>query len=89
MGEALITAIATIVVGVLSLVGVVISNNRYNNKIQSNMKTAQAVTDEKISELTREVRAHNGFAEKIPVIEEKIKVINHRIDNLEGYHKPN
>lgn len=89
MGETLITAIATIVVGVLSLIGVVISNNRYNNKMQFNMKTAQAVTDEKISELTREVRAHNGFAEKIPVIEEKIKVINHRIDNLEGYHKPN
>lgn len=89
MGETLITAIATIVVGVLSLIGVVISNNSYNNKMQFNMKTAQAVTDEKISELTREVRAHNGFAEKIPVIEEKIKVINHRIDTLEGYHKPN
>lgn len=87
--ETFIQAMSTIVVGVLSLIGVVISNNRYNNKIQSNMKTAQAVTDEKISELTREVRAHNGFAEKIPVIEEKIKVINHRIDNLEGYHKPN
>ena len=87
--ETFIQAMSTIIVGVLSLIGVVISNNRYNNKIQSNMKTAQAVTDEKISELTREVRAHNGFAEKIPVIEEKIKVINHRIDNLEGYHKPN
>lgn len=87
--ETLITAISTIIVGVLSLVGVVISNNKYNNKIQTNMKTAQAVTDEKISELTREVRLHNGFAEKIPVIEEKIRVINHRIDDLEGYHKPN
>jgi hypothetical protein len=45
------------------------------------------VTDTKIDELTREVRLHNGFAEKIPVIQEQIKVINHRIDDLEQYHK--
>ena len=87
MTETLITAVSTIIVGVLSLLGVVITNNRYNNKLQINMKTAQAVTDEKISELTREVRAHNGFAEKIPVIEEKIKNINDRIEDLESYHK--
>ena len=49
---------------------------------------AQAVTDTKITELTREVRLHNGFAEKIPVIQEQIKVINHRIEDLEQYHKP-
>lgn len=44
---------------------------------------AQAVTEVKIEELTREVREHNGFAKKIPVIDEKIKVINHRIEDLE------
>ena len=89
MSDALITAAATVVVGVLSLVGVVISNNKANAKMQSDMKTQQAVTDEKLSELTREVRLHNDFARRIPVIEEKIKVQNHRLDDLEGYHKPN
>lgn len=89
MTDAIVTAIATIVVGLLSLLGVVITSKRYNDNIQNNMKTAQAVTDEKISELTREVRLHNDFAERIPVIEEKIRVVNHRIDNLEEYHKPN
>lgn len=53
------------------------------------MKTAQAVTDERISELTREVRLHNNFAQRIPVIEEQIKVVNHRIVDLEDLHKAN
>ena len=47
----------------------------------------QAVIDTKIEELTREVRLHNNFAERIPVIEQQIKVANHRIDDLENYHK--
>ena len=47
------------------------------------MKISQAVTDAKIEELTREVREHNGFARRMPVVEEQIKVINHRIDDLE------
>ena len=68
MTEALISAGAAIVVGVLSLVGVMITNNRSNNKMQNEMKTGQAVTDERISELTREVRMHNDFARRIPVI---------------------
>lgn len=88
MTDVLITAGATVVVGLLSFFGVIITNNRYHTQSQNDMKTAQAVTDEKISELTREVRLHNGFAERIPVIEEKIRVINHRIEDLEGYHKP-
>ena len=49
---------------------------------------AQAVTDTKIEELTREVRAHNNFARRMPVVEEQIKVINHRINDLEGFHRP-
>lgn len=88
MTEALISAGSAIVVGVLSLVGVIITNSRSNNKMQNNIKTAQAVTDERISELTREVRMHNGFAQRIPVIEEQIKVVNHRIGDLEQFHKP-
>lgn len=86
--EALISAGASVIVGIFSLIGVIISNNKANNKMQSDMKTAQAVTDERISELTREVRKHNDFAERIPVLEEKINVANHRIADLEQFHKP-
>lgn len=73
MMEAIVAAIITAVVtGGITLLGVILANNK-----------AQAVTEVKIEELTREVREHNGFAEKIPVINEQIKVINHRIDDLE------
>lgn len=83
MTEALISAGGTLIVGVLSLVGVIITNSRSNNKMQNDIKTSQAVTDERISELTREVRMHNDFARRIPVIEEQIKVANHRIADVE------
>lgn len=89
MAEALISAGAAVVVGLLSLVGVMISNSRSNSKMQNDIKTAQAVTDERISELTREVRMHNDFARRIPVIEEQLKVANHRVSDLEELHKPN
>ena len=79
---ALIAAGSSLLVGVLSLIGVIITNNRSTAKIQSEMKTAQAVTDEKINELTREVREHNNFARRMPVVEEQIKVINHRLSDL-------
>lgn len=88
MIEALIAAGSAIVVGVLSLVGVIITNNKSNNEMKSDIKTAQAVTNERINELTREVRMHNDFATKIPVLEEKIDVANHRISDLECFHKP-
>lgn len=89
MTEALISAGAAIVVGLLSLVGVMITNSHSNSKMQNDIKTAQAVTDERISELTREVRMHNDFARRIPVIEEQIRVANHRVADLEELHKPN
>lgn len=89
MIEALIAAGSAIIVGVLSLIGVMITNNKSNTKMQNEMKTSQAVTDERISELTREVRLHNNFAQRIPVIEEQIKVVNHRIGDLEELHKHN
>lgn len=66
------TIVAAIITGIVTLAGVLIANSK-----------SQAVTDVKIEELTREVRKHNSFAEKIPVIEEQIKVVNHRIDDLE------
>lgn len=73
MTEAVIVALIT---GGLTLLGVLISNSK-----------AQAVTDTKLEELTREVREHNGFAQKIPVMQEQIKVINHRIEDLEELTK--
>ena len=89
MTEALISAGAAIVVGVRSLIGVMVTNSRANSKMQNDIKTVQAVTDERISELTREVRMHNDFARRIPVIEEQLKVANHRVADLEELHKPN
>lgn len=86
---ALISAGASVLVGVLALIGVMITNNKANKGMQRSLETAQAVTDTKIQELTREVRLHNNFAEKIPVIQEQIKVMNHRVSDLEDYHKPN
>ena len=76
MGESIIVAIIT---GVLTLIGVLISNSR-----------SQAVTETRLEEVTREVRLHNNFAQRVPVIEEQIKVANHRIDDLENtVHKHN
>lgn len=83
MTEILIALIAAIG----SIVGVVITNKSANDKMMHTMNVHQAVTDTKIEELTREVRAHNNFAERVPVMEEQIKVINHRIGDLEHYHK--
>ena len=75
--------VASIITGVLSLAGVVITCVATSKRNEYNIKVSQAVTDEKITELTREVREHNNFAKRMPVIEEQIKVINHRIDDLE------
>lgn len=51
--------------------------------------SAHSLTKYQINELTREVREHNNFAKRMPVVEEQVKVINHRLDDLEGFHKPN
>lgn len=73
MTETIITALIT---GGITLAGVLVSNSK-----------SQAVMEERVNELTREVREHNDFAKRMPVVEEQIKVINHRIDDLEQYHK--
>ena len=85
MSEAILVALIT---GSLSLIGVVITCLATARKTEKATAVAQAVTDTKIQELTREVRLHNGFAEKIPVMQEQIRVIGKRIDDLEQYHKP-
>ena len=64
--------IAALITGAITLTGVLIANGK-----------SQAVTDTKLEELTREVREHNNFAKRMPVVEEKIKVNNHRISDLE------
>lgn len=78
--EAIISAAIT---GGLALVGIIITNLQSNRKIEHALSTSQAVTDCKIDELTREVREHNNFAKRMPVVEEQIKVINHRLSDLE------
>jgi hypothetical protein len=74
MGESIIVALIS---GGVTLLGVLFANGR-----------SQAVMETKVEELTREVREHNEFARRMPVVEEQIKVINHRIEDLEGFHKP-
>lgn len=74
MTEAIIAALIT---GGLTLAGVIISNGK-----------AQAITETRLDELTREVREHNNFARRVPVVEEQIKVVNHRLADLEEFHKP-
>lgn len=75
--------IGAIITGVLTLVGVIITNMQGNKKIENQLTTQQAVTDTKIEELTREVRLHNNFAQRVPVLEERVDVANHRISDLE------
>ena len=72
------TILTAVIGGGVTLIGVLIANSK-----------TQAVMNEKLTELTREVREHNNFAKRMPVVEEQIKVINHRIEDLEGFHKPN
>lgn len=64
--------IVALIGGLVTLSGVLIANSK-----------SQAITDTRLDELTREVREHNHFARRVPVLEEQIKVVNHRIDNLE------
>ena len=80
MSEAIVVAVIT---GGLSLMGVVITCLATARKNENAMRISQAVTDTKIEELTREVRTHNHFAQRMPVVEEQIKVINHRLADLE------
>ena len=80
MSEAIVVALVT---GGLSLAGVVVTNLAASRKTAANIQTSQAVTDTKIDALTREVREHNGFARRMPVVEEQIKVINYRLTDLE------
>lgn len=80
MSEAIIVAIIT---GGLSLIATIVSNNRTAQSMDAKLDKQQAVTETKLEELTREVRAHNNFAQRVPVLEEQIKVAKHCIEDLE------
>lgn len=75
--------IIAIITAVSSVAAVIITNIASNRKMQQQLEVSQAVTNTKLEALTNEVRAHNNFAQRIPVLEEKIAVANHRIDDLE------
>lgn len=80
MSEAVLV---TLIGSGLSLLGVVFTNYQSNKKIESTLDKKQAVTDEKITELTREVREHNNFAKRMPVVEMQIKNIEDKLKHLE------
>lgn len=84
MNESILVALIT---GGLSLVGVVITCLATAKKNEMAMKVSQAVTDTKIEELTREVREHNGFAQKLPVVENKVAALERRVSVLEKFHQ--
>ena len=79
--------ISAVITGAFALLGIIITNIASNKKIEHTLDKAQAITDCKIDELTREVREHNSFAQRVPVIEEQIRVINHRLSDLEKSEK--
>ena len=76
--EAILTACIT---GGLSLLGVIVSNISSNRRVEASLRTAQAVTDTKIEELTREVREHNNFAHRVPVLEEKVHNLERQLQS--------
>lgn len=85
MTEAIIVALIT---GGLSLAGVVSTCLATSKKNEKHQEIAQAVMKTELAELTREVREHNNFAQRMPVVEQEIKSINRRIGILESFHKP-
>lgn len=80
MTEAVIVALIT---GGLSLLGTVLAIVSTSRKSDEKLRISQAVTDTKLDALTREVRAHNNFAARMPIVEEQIKVINHRLERID------
>ena len=75
--------ISSIIVGVLALVGVIVTNMSSNKTVEQKIVTSQEVMKTEVANLRKEVEKHNNFASRIPVVEEQIKVINHRINDLE------
>lgn len=85
MTEAILVALIT---GGMSLLGVVVTCLATARKTEKNHQIAQAVMQTELAELTREVRAHNNFAQRMPVVENEIRKINGEIRELKSYHRP-
>ena len=83
MSDAVIAALIT---GGLALVGVIITNRQSQREIEHKLDKQQAVTDTKLEELTREVREHNNFARRMPVVEQEIKDLGNTVGMLQKYH---
>ena len=77
------TVLASLITGLLSLAGVMLSNLLSARRREAAQKIAQAVPDARLEELTREVRLHNNFARRMPVVEEQIKILQHSLEKLE------
>ena len=77
------TILVALITGGLSLLGVIITSNKTTRDVEVKLDKQQAVTETRLEELTREVREHNNFARRVPVLEEQIKVVSHRIADLE------
>ena len=77
------TILVALITGGLSVLGVIITSNKTTRDVEVKLDKQQAVTETRLEELTREVREHNNFARRVPVLEEQIKVVNHRIADLE------
>lgn len=77
------TIVVALITGGLSLLGVIITSNKTTRDVHAKLDKQTVVTDTKLDELTREVLEHNNFARRVPVLEEQIKVANHRIEDLE------
>ena len=75
--------IVSVITGICSIVAVAITSAASGKKLQQQLEISQAVMNAKLESLTNEVRAHNEFARRMPVVEEQIKVINHRLADLE------
>lgn len=87
MMDILVPVIVALITGGFSILAVALTNNHSNAKMHHEMTTAQAVTKEQIKELTREVRTHNDFATRIPLLEREIELLKERVASLEEYHK--
>ena len=79
--------IAALIAAAASIVSNIILSRRQAAEMDHKLEVRQAITDTKIDELTREVREHNNLARRVPVLEEQIKVANHRISDLEDFHR--
>ncbi len=86
VAAALIAAGSSIIVGILTLIGVIVTNSKSNRDLQQKLEVSQAVTDTKIESLTTEVREHNNFAKRMPLVEQEIKDIKKDVANLKKYH---